>query len=46
MQLIIWQVGSKTLQQEACAAIGANLTRAQWEQYIGSRVAYRAVCPA
>jgi WD40 repeat protein len=45
MRLNIWAVAPHTLQQEACAAIGASLTRAQWAQYVGSTVPYRQVCP-
>jgi hypothetical protein len=44
MRLSIWLVEPRTLQQEACSAIGANLTRAQWAQYIGPQVPYRQVC--
>ena len=29
----------------ACRAAGRNLTRAEWDQYLGSLGAYRATCP-
>jgi hypothetical protein len=45
-QLDIWSLSPQTLKHEACAAIGANLTRAQWNQYIGSQIPYQQQCPA
>jgi hypothetical protein len=44
-KLTIWLVAPETLKQEACAAIGTNLTPAQWAQYFGSRIPYRKECP-
>jgi WD40 repeat protein len=45
-QFNIWSLSPRTLKQEACAAIGTNLTRAQWDQYIGSTVPYQLECPS
>jgi WD40 repeat protein len=45
-QLNLWSLSPQTLKQEACAAIGTNLTRAQWDRYIGSSVPYQQECPA
>ena len=28
-----------------CASAGRSLTRAEWEQYVGSALAYQRICP-
>jgi hypothetical protein len=43
--LTVWSVAPRTLRQEACAAIGGNLSRAQWRQYVETAVPYELVCP-
>jgi uncharacterized delta-60 repeat protein len=38
----IWQ--TEDLIAEACLRVARNLTRAEWEQYIGNALPYQAVC--
>jgi WD40 repeat protein len=39
----IWQPNDLTY--SACASLPRNLTRAEWNQYIGDALPYQAVCP-
>jgi hypothetical protein len=39
-----WNLDPDVWQDEACRAVGRNLTRAEWVEYLGDEV-YRATCP-
>jgi hypothetical protein len=39
----IWR--SDDLIADACSRVTRNLTRAEWDQYIGDALPYQAVCP-
>ena len=41
----LWQLKSEELIETACKTAGRNLTRAEWDQYIGDALPYQAVCP-
>ena len=41
----LWIGGSEELMAEACLHVTRNLTRAEWQQYIGDALPYQAVCP-
>ena len=43
--LSVWKFKSEDLITEACSRVTRNLTRAEWEQYIGDALPYQAVCP-
>ena len=40
-----WQWQPDDLIASACSHIPRNLTRAEWQQYMGEALAYQAVCP-
>ncbi|HKA55870.1 MAG TPA: hypothetical protein VKJ47_19635, partial [Candidatus Binatia bacterium] len=42
--LILWDVSVESWQDRACRIANRNLTRAEWEQYIGDIEPYRATC--
>ncbi|MFZ5920133.1 MAG: NACHT and WD repeat domain-containing protein [Chloroflexota bacterium] len=41
----IWKWQAEDLIANACAVMPRNLTRAEWQQYIGDALPYQAVCP-
>jgi WD40 repeat protein len=41
--LIVWQLDPRAWQRRACAIAGRNLTRAEWDQYVGDEP-YRRTC--
>jgi WD40 repeat protein len=41
----IWIWRPNDLIAEACSRVTRNLTRDEWEQYIGDALPYQAVCP-
>jgi len=41
----VWEWRPEDLIANACAHLPRNLTRAEWEQYIGDAMPYQAVCP-
>jgi WD40 repeat protein len=41
---VLWDVDPDSWQDKACMAAGRNLTRAEWEQYVGDEP-YRRTCP-
>ncbi len=42
--VILWPAGIDTWRSLACKVVGRNLTREEWERYIGENP-YRATCP-
>jgi hypothetical protein len=43
--LAIWNLEPDRLADAACRIAGRNLTRAEWDAYLGDVGAYRATCP-
>jgi DNA-binding beta-propeller fold protein YncE len=43
--IAIWDIDSAHLAVAACALAGRNLTRAEWDSYLGKLGAYRKTCP-
>src|SRR5262249_12386100 len=43
--LILWDVNVESWQARACRMANRNLTRAEWQQYLGNVEPYRASCP-
>jgi WD40 repeat protein len=43
--IAVWDLDPAHWIEGACAIAGRNLTRAEWEQYIGDLAGYRATCP-
>jgi hypothetical protein len=43
--LQIWGLDPQWLSEAACNSVGRNLTRAEWNQYVGDLLPYRAMCP-
>jgi WD40 repeat protein len=41
----IWFWQSQDLIANACAYMPRNLSRVEWQQYIGNTMPYQAVCP-
>jgi hypothetical protein len=41
----VWIYRPKDLITEACSRVTRNLTRAEWQQYIGDALPYQEVCP-
>ncbi|MGI8993777.1 MAG: BTAD domain-containing putative transcriptional regulator [Nocardioidaceae bacterium] len=41
----VWSLNPPDLAAAACELAGRNLTRTEWETYLGSDVAYRPTCP-
>ncbi|MBE0669191.1 MAG: hypothetical protein IH588_01265 [Anaerolineales bacterium] len=41
----VWIYRPEDLIAEACSRVTRNLTRAEWNQYIGDALPYQAVCP-
>lgn len=43
--IVVWDLDPEHWVEPACAIAGRNLTRAEWDQYIGDLAPYRATCP-
>jgi WD40 repeat protein len=41
----VWIYRPEDLIADACSRLSRNLTRAEWEQYIGDALPYQAICP-
>jgi len=41
----VWIYRPEDLIADACSRVTRNLTRAEWDQYIGDALPYQAVCP-
>ncbi len=41
----VWKWLSEDLIADACSRVTRNLTRIEWQQYIGATLPYHAVCP-
>jgi hypothetical protein len=44
--IVIWDLDPDHWVDSACQIAGRNLTRAEWDQYIGDLATYRHTCPA
>lgn len=42
----IWKWRPEELMTDGCSRVTRNLTRLEWQQYIGSALPYQATCPA
>jgi WD40 repeat protein len=42
--VILWNIDLHSWIEEACLRAGRNLTRAEWNQYIGDNLPYKATC--
>ena len=40
----VWEWQSKDLIASACSRLSRNLTRAEWNEYIGEALSYKATC--
>jgi hypothetical protein len=43
--IVIWNLDPDHWVDAACQIAGRNLTRAEWDRYIGDLASYRATCP-
>ena len=43
--VVVWDLDPAHWVQGACALAGRNLTRAEWDQYIGDLASYHQTCP-
>ena len=43
--VIVWNVSFESWQSRACRIANRNMTRAEWDQFIGSDVPYQKSCP-
>jgi WD40 repeat protein/transcriptional regulator with XRE-family HTH domain len=43
--ITLWEVGIEQWQARACRIANRNLTKTEWEYYIGADVPYRPACP-
>jgi hypothetical protein len=43
--IVLWDLDPDHWIDGACAVAGRNLTRAEWDQYIGDLASYRTTCP-
>jgi WD40 repeat protein len=41
----VWIYRPENLIADACSCLPRNMTRAEWNQYIGNALPYQAVCP-
>ncbi|MFT7150043.1 MAG: WD40 repeat protein [Nonlabens sp.] len=41
-----WPVKHEELANRICDMIGRNLTRGEWEEYVGSEIPYKLTCPS
>jgi DNA-binding SARP family transcriptional activator/WD40 repeat protein len=41
----LWSLDRQTLADAACTLAGRNLSRTEWETYVGADTAYRQTCP-
>src|SRR5262249_6918822 len=44
-ELILWDVSLASWQARACRIANRNLSRQEWDQYIGPDIPYRRTCP-
>lgn len=43
--ILVWDIEPESLAGRLCAKVRRNLTRAEWDQYIGDALPYQEVCP-
>ena len=43
--IAVWDLDPEHWVKGACAIAGRNLTRAEWDQYVGDLAPYRLTCP-
>jgi hypothetical protein len=43
--IVLWNVDIDSWQSRACLRANRNLTQAEWEEFIGSDIPYRRICP-
>jgi DNA-binding SARP family transcriptional activator/WD40 repeat protein len=43
--IVVWDLDPEHWAEGACQVAGRNLTRAEWDQYIGDLASYRTTCP-
>ena len=41
----IWNVSTKNLADRVCDTVGRNLSRAEWNEFIGADIDYVPTCP-
>jgi WD40 repeat protein len=41
----VWNVDPKFWRERACQLAGRDLTKSEWQEYIGTQLSYKAVCP-
>ena len=44
VNLKVWEISLKSLLERACRLANRNLTRAEWQRYLGNET-YRPTCP-
>jgi hypothetical protein len=42
---VVWDLDPDSLADAACRVAGRNLTRAEWDEHVGSLAPYRELCP-
>ena len=43
--IVVWDLDPAHWVAAVCQSVGRNLTRAEWDEYVGDLAAYRSTCP-
>ena len=43
--IVVWDLDPAHWVEAICQSVGRNLTRAEWDEYVGDLAAYRTTCP-
>ena len=43
--IVVWDLDPAHWVEAVCQSVGRNLTRAEWDEYVGDLAAYRSTCP-
>ncbi len=43
--ILLWDMNPQSWIEKSCQRANRNLTRDEWDQYIGDALPYQAVCP-
>ena len=44
-EVILWDIDPESWIEKACNIAGRNFTKAEWEQFVGTDIAYHTTCP-
>ena len=43
--IVVWDLDPAHWVEAVCESVGRNLTKAEWDEYVGDLAAYRRTCP-